>query len=386
MNFRTSGLACLLFSALLITATACGKNGKGKSEKNPSGPRSVVVDASPCDVRTVHETIKVVGSLRASERTVVTTEIAGKVETVHFKEGSVVGKRINGETSAAPVLVELDDDLLQAERRNVKAELEVSRADLKQARDDFRREKKLMKSGATTEAKFTRAKIQLERAKASVQKAEARLEEVEERLSKTRIHAPFTGELGERKVSPGTYVQPGDEIVEIVRKDPIEATFDVPEKFKSRLKTGQTVRVQVAAYPERSYEGSVFYVSPSADPDTRTITVKARIENPERELNPGMFASVRLIIATHENAPVIPDTAVVPRNDRHYVYAVKDGKAKRTEVRIGQRFPDEVEIREGLDGTETVVVSGLQRVSEGVEVEIRNSKSETRNSKERKSK
>jgi len=368
---RHRSILAALFSVLLLL-TACEKasnDGKGKTKKS-SGPRSVVVDAKSCDVRTVNETIEMAGSLRANERTVVTTEIAGKVEKILFEEGTVLETNINGGTSA-PVLVELDDDLLQVELQNARARLEAARADLKQARDDYQREQKLKESGATTEAKFTRAKLKLERMKATLEEAKAQIERARERLTKTRIRAPFTGELGDRRVSPGAYVQPGDPIVEIIKKDPIEASFDVPEKFKSKLTTGQSVRVRVAAFPERTYEGTVFFVSPSADPDTRTIRVKARIDNPDRELNPGMFANVRLITATRENAAVVPDTAIVPRDDRTYVYVVRDGKAKRTEVQIGQRFPGEVEIRKGLDGSETVVVAGLQKLNDGVPVEVR---------------
>jgi membrane fusion protein (multidrug efflux system) len=346
------------------------KQGDTKNKDASSAPRTVLVDARPVETRTVNETIDVVGSLEADERTVVTTEVAGKVEKIHFDEGSVIKEGINGNGSL-PVLVELDDDLLRAERRTVEAELQASQSDLEQAKDDFQRQERLKENGATTEAEFTRAKIQLKQAKANVEEVKARLEETREQLEKTRIRAPFAGVLGEREVSRGSYVRPGDPIVEIVRQDPIEVSFDVPEKFRSELNTGQTVQLDVGAYPERAYEGTVFYISPSAQPDTRTIEVKARLENPERALNPGMFANVRLITATRENAPVVPDSAVVPRDDRHFVYVVNDGTAKRVEVQLGQRYPDAVEIRKGLDGSETVITAGLQKVNEGVNVNVR---------------
>lgn len=369
INIPKSYIAVLL--PVLLVVTGCEqKQANSKQEGASSGPRSVIVDAKPVQTRTVNETIDVVGSLEADERTVVTTEIAGKVEKIHFEEGTVMTEDINGKGSA-PVLVELDDDLLQAERRTVQAELQARESDVKQARDDVQRQEKLQENGATTEAEYTRANIQLEQAKASVAEAQARLEETEERLDKTRIRAPFSGELGERQVSRGSYLSPGDPIVELVRQDPIEVSFDVPEKFRSELNTGQTVQLDVGAYPDRAYEGTVFYVSPSAQPDTRTIEVKARLKNPERALNPGMFANVRLITATREDAPVVPDSAVVPRDDRHFVYVVQDGKAKRVEVQLGQRYPGAVEIREGLEGSETIVTSGLQKVNDGVNVNVR---------------
>lgn len=372
MSTSKSYVAGVLLVFLVVTGCE-QKQGDTKNEEASSAPRTVIVDAQPVETRTVNETIDVVGSLEAEERTVVTTEVAGKVEKIHFEDGLVIKEGINGNGSLA-VLVELNDDLLRAEQRTVKAELEASKTDVEQASDDFQRQERLKENGATTEEAFTRAKIQLKQAKAKVEEVKARLEETNEQLKKTRIRAPFAGVLGERKVSRGSYVTPGDPIVEIVRQDPIEVSFDVPEKFHSKLKTGQTVQLDVGAYPDRAYEGTVFYISPSAQTDTRTIEVKARLENPERALNPGMFANVRLITATRENAPVVPDSAVVPRDDRHFVYVVNDGTAKRVEVQLGQRYPGSVEIRKGLDGLQTVITAGLQKVNDGVSVEIRNTK------------
>ncbi len=358
--------------AIPLVLFGCGSGSETDQSSDGGQPdeRVVTVDAVSVDQRDVDEVIQEVGSLRARDRTVVSSEIAGKVEEVRFTEGDAVEKEGNG-LSAFPVLVTLDDDLLRAELKNYRARLETRRTELKQAQDTLERQRQMRENDATTDAEFTEAKISVEQVKAQIEEAKARIEQVREELVRTKIRAPFAGRLGERMVSPGTYVQPGDPIVEVARLAPIDVRFTVPEKFKDRLSVGQEVNVRVSAYPDRTFTGTVFFVSSMGEEETRTIPVKARIENNERQLSPGMFAQVRLVTNTRSNAPVIPDTAVVPRSDRQFVYVVEEGTARRREVQLGQRMNGEVEIRSGLDGSETVVVAGLQKLNDGVKVNVR---------------
>ncbi len=367
---------------LLVLGIGCGQSQDKEEESARKGPRSVLVDARKPNLQTVKETIEVVGSLKASRRTMVSSEIAGKIEKIHFEEGESVPGPING-TEEAPILVSLDDDLLQVERQEAEASLESARSELEKARDQFQRQKMMHEKGATTEAEFTRSKIEVSRARAAVKQAEARLERAKERLSKTKIRAPFAGELGERLKDEGSFVRPGDALVEVVKRDPIEVTFDIPEKHKSQLRKGQTVNVRVEAFPDETRSGSVFYLSPSVSRQSRTITAKARLSNPEGKLNPNMFARVHLVTNVRHDAPVVSDTALVPRNNKKYIYTVSDGKAHIHQVQIGQRFDDTVEIRgirspeqeewQNLSAGVPVITSGLQKVSDGVPVNVRNS-------------
>lgn len=361
-----------LISVILVLVPAvlvgCGGNDTG----GPSGgsERSVVVDAEPVSIETVEDSIELVGSLESRDQTHVSSEVAGVVRKIHYEEGQKIPSELNG-SEEAPLLVTLNDDLFQIAVQNARAKLDTARTKLEQARDSFRRQEQMYENDATSEAAYTRAELDYQQAKAEKKRAEAELARMKERLRKTRIRAPIQGVLGERLVSPGTYVRPGDPLVEVTKLHPIEVSFDVPEKYRRRLEKGLSVNVELEAYPQRTFEGTVFFVSPTTDRETRTITVKARMDNSKYRLQPGMFARIQLVLDTREEAHVVPETAVVPRNKKTFVYTVQEGRANKQEVTLGQRMPGKVEIRSGLDGDETVIFAGLQMVSDGVPVRIR---------------
>jgi len=192
------------------------------------------------------------------------------------------------------------------------------------------------------------------------------------RLDKTDVRAPFSGILGLRRVSPGDYVTPGQDLVNIEDIDPLKVDFRVPERYLANLSAGQRIRVRVDAFPDRSFEGRVYAVDPQIDPAGRSIAIRARIDNPERVLRPGLFARVRLIVDERPNALVIPEQAIVPRGERRYVFRVKDGKAVLTEVRVGQRRQGSVEVVEGLSEGDTVVTAGQLKIRDGVSVSLPN--------------
>lgn len=367
--YRLLGPGILAIGVVLI-AGCNGQQEEDTTESNNNTTRSVVVDAQPAQIQSVNESIELVGSLESKDETLVSSEVSGIVDKIHFKEGEQIQSNLNGNPEH-PLLVSLNDDLFQIAVQNAQARLEIARTQLEQARDSFQREQKMYKKDATSEASFTRAKLDFQQAKAEAQRAKAELDRARERLSKTKIRAPIQGMLGERLVSPGSYIRPGDPLVEVTKLHPIEVSFNVPEKFRPQLERGQRVDVELEAFPDRRFEGSVFYISPSTDQETRTVKVKAKMKNSERLLQPGMFARVELILDTRKEAHVVPETAVVPRNKKTYVYVIKNGKAKRQEVKTGQRMPGNVEIRSGLDGKETVITAGLQMVSDGVPVQVR---------------
>ncbi len=349
-----------VFVGVVFLLFSCG----GEQKSGDRGKRSVVVDARKVKRKTVKDTVSVVGELQAEDRVDIRPEISGIVEKIHFKEGEL-------RETAGALLFELDDTLLRAEENNSEARLKTAKADLEKAKDDFERKKMMHEDGATTDAAYTKAKINLHRAKAEVENAKASLESARERLSKTRIRAPFSGRMGDTLVSPGSYVRPGDPLVEIVKIDPVEVSCEIPQKYSQKLREGLEVELEVEGFPEKTFTGKVFFVSPSASGESRTIKTKARIENPEGKLKPGMFCRVKLVVEKRENAVVVPESSLVPRNEKVFVYTVKDGKAEKNEVKLGQRNPGEVEILKGLKGDETVVTAGLQMITDGVPVEIR---------------
>lgn len=314
-----------------------------------SGPRPATpVEAVKVRVEMVSEEVSAVGTLRSNESVIVRPEIAGRISSIHFDEGEPV--------EAGQTLVSLDDSTHQAELADARAALNL-------AERNFERLDELFEKGSTSARERDETLARAESARAALQLAHAR-------LAKTDVNAPFSGILGLRRVSPGDYVTPGQDLVNLEDIDPIKVDFRIPERFLSSLSTGQIIRVRVDAFPGRSFEGEVYAIDPQVDPAGRSIAVRARIDNADRVLRPGLFARVRLIVDERPDALVVPEQALVPRGEQRYVFKVVDGKAALTPVQVGQRHAGKVEIAEGLSEGETVITAGQLKIRDGAPVSI----------------
>lgn len=347
--------ALLTIVAALLVAVAVGAghwylNIRPDTAAAPAagGPPSVPVEAAIVQTAVVSDEVSAVGTLRSNESVMIRPEIAGRIASINFKEGEPV--------EAGQVLVSLDDSTHQAE-------LADARAALKLAESNFRRLDELFKKGSITARERDEALARLESTRATLQLSQARLD-------KTDVTAPFAGMLGLRRVSPGDYVTPGQDLVNLEDIDPIKVDFRIPERHLSSLSTGQLIRVRVDAFPSRAFDGEVYAIDPQIDPGGRSIAIRAYIDNPDLVLRPGLFARVRLVVAERPGAMVVPEEAIVPRGDQRYVFRVVDGKAALTEVTIGQRQGGNVEIVAGLSRDDTVVTAGQLKIRDGAPVVV----------------
>ncbi len=183
------------------------------------------------------------------------------------------------------------------------------------------------------------------------------------------IRAPFAGRVGLRNVSVGSYVSPGTVITTLDDTSVIKLDFSVPEVFLSTLQEGLQVSARTAAYPDVEFHGKVSSIDSRLDPISRSIVVRAHIDNKDGRLRPGMFMTVKLIRA---DAPtlMLPEEALVPEGSRKFAFVVRDGKAARTEIQTGRRRPGEVEIVSGLQEGDLVVTEGTQKIRDGVAVQV----------------
>jgi membrane fusion protein (multidrug efflux system) len=187
-------------------------------------------------------------------------------------------------------------------------------------------------------------------------------------LKDTRITAPFAGVVGARAVSPGQVISPNTSLTWLVSLDPIKLEFNVPERFLSVCREGQDLEIKVAAWPEERFQGKVYFVAPFVETDLRTTLVKARIPNKDQRLKPGMFANLDLTLTIRDQAIVIPEPAIFRNLDeeRALVYVVdENNQAQLRTVRVGERKSRKVEILQGLDAGEEVIVEGSQKIGPG---------------------
>jgi len=300
----------------------------------------VVVKAEP-----LVNNIEVTGSLLPGESAQLTTQTAGKVQQILFEEGQEVRK--------GQVLLKLDD-------REWNAQLQRLRAELETAEKDLNRKSQLAEVQGISEA-------DLEAAQLRVQTLEANMEETEVRLSYSTIVAPFSGRIGLRNVSPGSYISAGTAVALLVQDDPIKLQFEVPERYASKVSPGQGLQFNANNRPE-PFEASVYAAEPMVNTASRSLRVRAKADNKKRELIPGSFADITFTLDSLKDALMVPTEAIIPELNNQLVFLIENGKAERVKVRTGVRLPRRIQVTDGLQAGDSVIVTGLLQVKPGMAV------------------
>jgi membrane fusion protein (multidrug efflux system) len=322
-----------------------GQQAKASATAAPA-QRAIPVEAQKVRIGPIDDTVEAVGTALANESLTVTSKIAGIVKAIRFTEGQQV--------KAGTVLIELED-------REPMANLESAKALRDQAKAAFNRTKSLQATGNAPASR-------LDDQEGAYRAAEARVRVIEAQLADLKIVAPFSGRVGIRRVSQGALISVGTVITTLDDVETIKLRFFVPEAAVSAVRTGSNVAASGNAAPDRVFTGSIASIDTRVDATTRAVEVRAEFPNQDGALKPGMFLTVKLALNRRNGALIVPEEAVVPEGIRQYVYVVADGKAVKTEVKLGSRLPGEVEIREGLNQNSVVVTSGVQKIRDGVPV------------------
>jgi membrane fusion protein (multidrug efflux system) len=197
---------------------------------------------------------------------------------------------------------------------------------------------------------------------------EAELQLRQAMLEKAEIRAPFAGIVGLRMVSPGAYVSNQTRVTTLQDIDPVKIQFSVPEAYARELAIGDSVRFRIKGL-EEDFRGEIYAAEPAIDPETRSLTLRARAPNPAGRLLPGSFAEVDVAIRQVPDALSLPAVAVVPELGGKKVFLYADGVAQTRIVETGIRTEDRVEITRGLEPGEQVIVSNIARMRVGIPVE-----------------
>jgi membrane fusion protein (multidrug efflux system) len=310
------------------------------------GPVGVVV--SPVRTGTVIERSESVGTVRARDAVTITGKVSGMVTQIRFQEGQRVRE--------GDVLVELDAAALRAE-------MDQARAALDDARSQLRRAQALPAGQAVTQARVDQLESLSRQAEGKLRQTQARLEEL-------RITAPFAGRVGLRQVSPGALIQPGTVVTTLDDIGRVRVEFSVPEIHLARVQLGSPVVARAGAFGDRQFQGIVTVVDTRIDTATRTVRLISEFDNADEALKPGLFMTIELVLQRRDGALLVAEEALDPVGERNYVFVIRDGRARRQEIRLGQRLQGEVEVRSGLQAGEQVVVRGVQRLRNDAPVRV----------------
>jgi len=310
--------------------------------------RSIAVEAAAAVATTSTQDLRAIGTLQSDESVQITSEIAGRITSIPLLEGTPV--------KAGDIMVELDSALANAEVADAQARYNLAIGNLGRANS-------LARSGNVTERARDEASTNAETTRAALELAKVR-------LAKHTIRAPFDGISGIRKVSPGAYIDAGEAIVNLEKIDTLKIDFKLPEIYLAQVKTGQIVELTVDALKDRTFKGTIYAIDPHIDINGRALSIRARLENPELILRPGLFARISVKGQVKRNVLVIPEAAIVPRGDDKIVYLVSNGQVTETKVTLGGRHNGVVEILDGLSQDAMVVTAGQQKLEDGSAVEI----------------
>jgi membrane fusion protein, multidrug efflux system len=291
--------------------------------------------------------IRSAGTLLANEEVDIVSKVSGKVTGVFFKEGSVVKK--------GALLVKIYDEDLQAQLQ--RAEIQE-----KMLSEKVERQRVLLAKDAVSREAFDQLQTDF-----NVILADINLLKV--RIAETEVRAPFDGTIGFRFVSEGTYVQPSVKIAHLIDYSKMKLEFAIPEKYVSQELMGKKISFNAQGYTDEFF-ASVYAIDYRVDEATRTIGLRARYDNSNKKLVPGMFADLVLITDEKSNAIQIPSEAVVPDMDEKRVWIYKNGKATLVPVVAGTRTETMVEILSGISAGDTVITGGLMQLRQNMPVRV----------------
>ncbi|MFC6632412.1 efflux RND transporter periplasmic adaptor subunit [Microbulbifer taiwanensis] len=333
------GAVCAVLSLL----AGCESEQSAVSARSVSTPQAVVTEAVTWQPRRVQ--IQAVGTSRAGKSVTLYPEVSGEVVEVAFKTGDRV--------EAGQTIVRLDD-------RDQRLALELARVELQDAERLHGRYQRTKGAGTITESALDDARSAVERARLNLDRARVALDY-------RSVEAPFDGFVGITDLDPGAQVAPSTAITTIDDRTSLLVTFQVPELFLGQIEEQQAVSVSTWANGSPEHRGEVLDIDSRVDPRTRTFAVRARVDNSEDRLRPGMSFRVTLTMVAGRY-PVVPEVALQWGNDGAFVWAVEQGAAKRVPATVVQRLQGVILVDSPLGEGQSVVTEGTQRMREGLPV------------------
>lgn len=295
-----------------------------------------------------NEELKIVGSINANESVEITSVVSEKIKSIKFIEGSFVKKN--------DILIELENNEEKAILKQVDAELEESRI-------NYERAKKLLNEGNASQSMIDKKYMEKK-------KLEGKFQEIEAKLNDLIIKAPFDGMIGTKNYSNGSFINPGDVITSLYDISKIKVEMYIPEIYVNDIYRKQEFSASLPSINNTKFKGKLFAINPSINTETRTFKVIGIIKNNSNfSLKPGMMSNIKLKLKSREIF-VVPEGAIIPEDEKSFLYVFKDKKALKMQVKTGKRKNGSIEIISGINQDNLIVYEGTNKIRNGSEVSI----------------
>lgn len=341
-------LLILGFGALITYRISSNKSktdqGKDKGFKNKAMTlNGIVVKLQPFD-----NNLSLSGSIEANEQVEIRSEVSGIVEKITFIEGSNVTK--------GQMLFKVNDLELRAQLNQTKTKETL-------ASENERRAKLLLQKEAISQEEY-------DISRADFKTAQAQSQLINAQIAKTAVRAPFSGKIGLRSISPGTYINPTVLVAKLVNISKLKITFSIPEKYVSQVKVNSNLTFMVSGSALK-YNAKIYAIEPEVDIQTRTLKIRAIAENKDGKLLPGTFADVELPLEVIKNAIIIPTESIIPIQNGKKVFITNKGKAKEVSIETATRTDSSILVLSGLKSGDTLITSGVMNLKNEMPVKVK---------------
>lgn len=340
----------LLIFSIAAIAVACSEEQNGNSN-NDDRVRQVPVETVTIEMDEFNDFIRLTGTVEAIEDAVISAETSGRILSI-VNRGEQVER--------GGVIAQLDDRLTRAQYSAAKTNYEL-------AEDTFNRLKSLYADSIISTQDFNSARAQRDQAKAQLEQAEKQLEDV-------HISAPFDGRVEERMIRSGELINPGQPVVRLVNTNRVRVKAGIPERYSGDIREGSEVRVRFMALDDETRESRISYAGNVIDPDNRTFTIEVELRNPDSRIKPDMVADLQVQRELLSGVIIIPRTAVIRDEEGTSVFVVSEENGRKTarlvSVSTGSASGAIIQITDGLNEGDEVVVNGMRNLSAGDQLNV----------------
>jgi RND family efflux transporter MFP subunit len=340
-------ISLFAFAVTAALFNSCGEGG-GETNNQPEEKKLPMVKVKTVEAGTFSDNFNVIGVIKPYTSAKVSSEEGGLIVSLNKDKGSYV--------SQGEIVARIKKDVELATFEQAEAQIEL-------ARMNYEKQKQLFEENATTEIQYLTAKWQYE--------AAVRSQDIlKQRLKTGFVRSPINGVVDEKYMNKGEMSAPGSPIFNIIDVSRVKISAGVPERFITKVKSGQSVNVTIDVLPGVQFEGKINYIAPALQGTSRTFEVEVVISNRDRLLKPGMNANVQISEFTRENAIVVPQDLVVDYGDEQYLYVLEGDIAKKRVLKLGGRNANDILIESGLNPGEKIIIEGFQALKDGDKVQV----------------
>lgn len=358
-NKKIMIIAIALIIVILFAVNVFAQKNEAKGSASSNAVTVEIVDAKIID-STAGLTYK--ANLEPAEEAAVSSNVSGQVTQVLFDDGDKV--------SQGQALAYMDDKDLQNQLKTAKIDLSKLQLDLDAAKSDFDIAKELYANGACSKTSYENAERAYKTVQANVELKKVGIQDINNSLSDCVIKAPISGEVGEKSISVGQYVNPGTVVALVKNNTSIQAVIKLMQEDLEKVTVGQEVSLKLSKSEEINYKGIVKTIAASADSQTRVFDCLIEFDNTSGTLNSGVFGYVEISDSEKKQVLAVPMSAVLGSEGDYSVFTYEGGTARKISVRIGTVSDDMVEVTWGIQEGDQIITTNLNSLQDGDKVTV----------------